>query len=135
MLLLKLDYDNRRIVKRFHQGVFRIFIVYHIKRDHYPKMNVVAAFKTRKGWHILIEYEDYEKVDNVALERCKVIVLQNTLGSDVTRSLFDLMRALSGEQIFNLMFSYKNKRFVQRDRKMEDKLNLCIRRIEKKFGA
>lgn len=117
---LKIDYDfvdNRQSKIKFKSALLRIRRVYESKRTYYPTIKVLAVYKTKKGVHIILDYIDMEfyrgtyRGKKYLSYNAKLysIILQDVFSSDVTRSMFDLLRISRGDHYFNLLFIYKNK--------------------------
>lgn len=140
--LLKIDYDSRSILRYFKRRVSKVYYVFYFKRDSLPTINVIRAERTRKGWHVWVRFKDKNLAardgdsDTVKLE---TLILQNALGSDSTRTLFDMLRVHRGDKDWNLMFKYKNGYVASEDPEMRRKLNDIALRVktlyEKKGGV
>jgi hypothetical protein len=129
-LKLQLDYDcsERSLFRKWRIGVYRIYLVFGSKREYLPRMNVTWVDRTRKGFHVYCSVALNENLMGFCTNgpRWLTIIIQDVLGSDPTRSLFDGLRVIRGEEVYNLLFGWKNMRMVKPDRELQRQLNLII---------
>jgi hypothetical protein len=88
------DYDGK-----WRPSIVRIMRVATMLR---LKPRMIREDKTRRGWHILIEW-------NRRLSPLEQVAIQCVLGSDIQRETYNLARVMSGKQSprWNLLFERK----------------------------
>ena len=142
ILELKIDYDYGNIQRSFSRKVQKVLQVYYFKRTYLPSITVTRVDKTHKGYHIFMEFVDTENCFSDCREESEklaTIIMQNALGSDTTRSVYDYLRIMKGDKRWNLLFQAKLKNgkyyHFHHDPGMEKKLNLEISRLMKKYST
>lgn len=95
------------MLKKWKKGIWTINRVFASKRTYAPVVFIERVMKTRKGYHVYARVTLFERIAQ-ADRNWTVLALQRVLGSDSTRDLFDSLRIIRKERVFNLMFDYKN---------------------------
>ena len=142
---LKLDLDKRNIQKQFAKDIWCLYRVYYTKRNYLPEITINKVDRTRKGWHIYISFHDEELIfktkqrfnllDYNIIYKLLTLQYQAALSSDKTRGIFDTLRILHDDNIFNVLFDYKKGRHVKRNKRMKIKLQKIVDRIRTRFAS
>lgn len=112
------------MIKNFEKRCDDFFRIYYVKRIWQPSLRVISAKRTRKGWHLVILFNDFEHKRE--WDSFKTLILQDFFNSDVNRSLYDMLRLERKEKRWNLLFDWKRGFTAKEDKKMVDKLNYII---------
>ena len=127
---LRLDYDTHEFLRVFERGVWVVRHVYGSKRTYVPGMRVVRADRTKKGYHVTMEYYDREAWKTAQERGLATLQLQSCMHSDDVRGVFDMLRIQRHERYHNLLFDYKNGRAVVADGEMVRRLNLVLMKMK-----
>ena len=127
--LLKLDYDTHDIEGVFAEGAYTLAHVYLSDRGRKPNMRVQTCMRTKKGFHVVVEFADVENWDTKHECALALLLLQTCMRSDSARSVHDMLRVSRNERVFNLLFEYKNGFRCKDDLQMLNKLNMALDKL------